>query len=92
MSGTHGTAAARPRQNKFLPLYHQVEQLVRQRIVKQQYGPAPDPFRKEPPRAQVSGSPCARRVQELVRGMKLKKVKGKENVVANPAPPAEADQ
>ncbi|CAN5857000.1 GntR family transcriptional regulator [soil metagenome] len=90
MSGTHITAAARPRQNKFLPLYHQVEQLVRQRIVKQQYVTgAQIPSEHELCRElSVSRVTVRQALQELVREGTLIKVQGKGTFVAPSAPAA----
>lgn len=90
VAGTRATPPVQARQNKLLPLYHQVEQLVRQRIAKQQYmAGAQIPSEHELCRElNVSRVTVRQALQELVREGTLLKVQGKGTFVALSAPAA----
>jgi GntR family transcriptional regulator len=79
-----------PRSNKLLPLYHQVEQLIRQRVAKQEYVaggqiPSEHELCRE---LKVSRVTLRQALQELVREGTLLKIQGKGTFVARGAPAA----
>lgn len=78
------------RQNKLLPLYHQVEQLIRQRIARQEYvAGAQIPSEHELCRElKVSRVTVRQALQELVREGTLLKIQGKGTFVSPGAPAA----